>query len=105
MTRVKCVKMKSKSSEQHSTKEEGFESDDIALDTKPQKLINAKIKDNPQELGYRMERLKKTPPKRDFAYFMKIGLHGAGINLHRLKAGRDVPQEKLVEVFGKVIPC
>jgi hypothetical protein len=97
--------MKSKSSEQHSTKEEGFESDDIALDTKPQKLINAKTKDNLQELEYRMERLKKPPPKRDFAYFMKIGLHGAGINPHSLKAGRDLPQEKLVEVFGRGIPC
>jgi len=49
--------------------------------------------------------LKKPPPKRDFAYFMKICLHGASINPHRLKAGRDVPQEKLVEVFGKGIPC
>jgi len=36
---------------------------------------------------------------------MKIGLHGASINPQRLKAGRDVPQEKLVEVFGKGIPC
>jgi hypothetical protein len=36
---------------------------------------------------------------------MKIGLHGAGTNPHRLKAGRDVPQEKLVEVFKKDVPC
>jgi hypothetical protein len=50
--------MKSKSNEQHSTKEEGFESDDTALNTKPVKLINAKTKDNLQELEYRMERLK-----------------------------------------------
>jgi hypothetical protein len=42
--------MKSKSSEQHSTREEGFENDDIALDTKPQKLINSKTKDIIQEL-------------------------------------------------------
>jgi hypothetical protein len=97
--------MKSKSSEQHSTREEGFESDDTALDTKPQKLINAKTKDILQELEYRMERLKKPRPKRDFTYFMKIGLHGASTNPHRLKAGRNVPQEKLVEVFGRGTPC
>jgi hypothetical protein len=97
--------MKSKNNEQHSTKEEGFENGDTALDTKPQKLINAKTKDILQKLDYKMERLKKTPPKRDFAYFMKIGLHGAGTNPHRLKAGRDVPQEKLVEVFKKDVPC
>jgi hypothetical protein len=97
--------MKSKSNEQHSTRKEVFESDDTALDTKPQNLIKAKTKDILHELEYRMERLKKPPPKRDFAYFMKIGLHGAVTNPHRLKAGRDVPQEKLVEVFGKGIPC
>ncbi len=53
--------MKSKRNEQHSTKKEGFESDDTTLDTKPQKLINAKTKDILQELEYRMERLKKPP--------------------------------------------
>jgi hypothetical protein len=37
--------MKSKNNEQHSTKEGGFESDDTTLNTKPQKLINAKNKD------------------------------------------------------------
>lgn len=37
--------MKSKSNEQHSKREEGFESDDNALNKKPQKLINAKTKD------------------------------------------------------------
>jgi hypothetical protein len=35
---------------------------------------------------------------------MKIELNGLGINLHRLKVGRDVPMEKLVETFGKAIP-
>jgi hypothetical protein len=97
--------MKSKSSEQHSIREEGFESDYTALDTKPQKLINGKTKDILQELEYRMERLKKPPLKRDFTYFMKIGLHCAGTSPHKLKAGRNVPQEKLVEVFGRGIPC
>jgi hypothetical protein len=43
-----------------------------------------------------MERLKKPPPKRDFAYFMKIKLSGLGINLHRLKVVHDLPMEKLV---------
>ncbi len=91
--------------EQHSTKKEGFESDDTTLDTKPQKLIDAKTKDVLQELEYRMERLKKPPPKRDFAYFMKIGLHGASTNPHRLKAKRDVPQEKLLKVFKRGTFC
>jgi hypothetical protein len=51
-----------------------------------------------------MERLKKPPPQRDFAYFMKIGLNDSHINLHRLKVGCDMPMEKLVETFCKVIP-
>jgi hypothetical protein len=68
-------------------------------------LINAKTRDILQEVEYRMERLKKTPPKKDFAYFMNIGLHGVGSNPHKLKEGRDVPQEKLVEVFKEGTPC
>jgi hypothetical protein len=68
-------------------------------------LINAKTKDILQELEYRMERLKIPPPKKDFAYFMKIGLHGASTNPHRLKVKRDVPQEKLLKVFKRGTLC
>jgi len=35
---------------------------------------------------------------------MKIGLSGARTNPNRLKAGRDVPQKKLVETFNKMTP-
>jgi len=51
-----------------------------------------------------MERLEQPPLKKDFAYFMKIGLSGARTNLNRLKVGRVVPQKKLVETFNKVTP-
>jgi hypothetical protein len=51
-----------------------------------------------------MERLKKPPLERNFAYFMQIGLNGLRINPHRLKAGQDVVHEKLMETFKKVIP-
>jgi hypothetical protein len=43
-----------------------------------------------------MKRLQKPPLKRDFAYFMKIGLNSSGINPHRLKVGRDLLMQKLV---------
>jgi hypothetical protein len=35
-------------------------------------------------------------------YYMKIGLHGIGVNPHRLKFGRDVHHGKLVVTFGKM---
>jgi hypothetical protein len=48
------------------------------------------------KIEIQMERLQKPPLKRDFAYFMKIGLNSSGINLHRLKVGYDLLMQKLV---------
>ncbi len=55
-----------------------------------------KSKDPIVEIEVQMERLKKPPPKRDFTYFMKIGFNGSSLNPLRLKAGCDLPMEKLV---------
>lgn len=49
-----------------------------------------------------MERLKQSPPKKDFAYFMTISFNGVGTNHQRLKDGRDVVSKKLVETIVKV---
>jgi hypothetical protein len=54
------------------------------------------LKDPVVEIEVLMEGLKKPPPKRDFAYFMKIGMSGLGLNPRRLKVGCDLPMEKLV---------
>jgi hypothetical protein len=35
-------------------------------------------------------------------YYKKIGLHGIGVNPHRLKFGQDVHHGKLVVTFGKM---
>lgn len=46
----------------------------------------------------KIERNKKPPPKRDFQYFVKVGLLGVDVNPHKLKACKDVANEKLVEI-------
>jgi hypothetical protein len=58
--------------------EEGYESEDT-LDTKQLDSIS-KSKDPLANIEARMERLKKSPLKKDFAYFMQIGLSGSRIN-------------------------
>lgn len=94
--------MKSKSNEDYELEKEGSNhSEDINLDTKDPKCKN-KVH-SMTKLKVNMERLKQPPLKKDFAYFMKIGLSGVRTNPHRLKAGRDVAQKKLVETFNKVI--
>jgi hypothetical protein len=50
-----------------------------------------------------MERYKKPPLERDFQYFLKVGLPSIGVNPHILKGGKDVANEKLVEMFEKNI--
>ncbi len=49
-----------------------------------------------------MERNKKPLPERDFQYFVKVGLLGVDVNPHKLKASRDVVNEKLVEILKKL---
>lgn len=49
-----------------------------------------------------MERLKKPSLEWDFMYYKKVGLHGIGVNPHRLKFGRNVHHGKLVVTFGKM---
>jgi hypothetical protein len=46
------------------------------------------------ELEANMERMKQPPLEKDFAYYMKIGLSVVCINLHRLKANRDVGKKQ-----------
>jgi hypothetical protein len=65
--------------------EEGYESEDT-LNTRRSDSIS-KSKDPLAKIDAKIERLKKLPPKRDFTYFMHIGLNGMGINPHRLKVG------------------
>jgi len=50
-----------------------------------------------------MERYKKPPLERDFQYFLKVGLPSIGVNPHILKGGKDVANEKLIEMFEKAI--
>jgi hypothetical protein len=83
--------------------EEGYENEDT-LDIKQLNSIS-KLKDPFANMEARMERFKKPTLEKDFAYFMQIGLSGSRINLRWLKAGQDVAHEKLMETFGKVIPC
>ncbi len=49
-----------------------------------------------------MERLKKPSLEWNFMYYKKVGLHGIGVNPHRLKFGRNVHDGKLVVTFGKM---
>jgi hypothetical protein len=81
--------MKSKSIENHSKEEEGFESDDITLATKPNRSNSV---NNNMELDQKMERLKKPSLERDFVHFIRIGLSGTSTNPHKLKARRDITQ-------------
>jgi hypothetical protein len=92
--------MRSKSNENYELEEDSDHNEDITLDTKDFKCKN-KV-DSMIKLKVSMERLKQPPLKKDFAYFMKIGLSGARTNPNRLKVGRDVPQKKLVETLKKV---
>ncbi len=49
-----------------------------------------------------MERVKKPSLEWDFMYYKKVGLHGIGVNPHRLKFGQNVHHGKLVVTFGKM---
>jgi hypothetical protein len=78
-----------------------FVSENTTLDTKFQ---DSKCKNNESftKLKANMERLKQSPPERDFAYFMMLGFNGVRINHQRLKDGKDVVSKKLVETFVNV---
>jgi uncharacterized protein YegL len=77
------------------------ESEDTTLDTK---LEDSKCKNNESfaKLKANMERLKQSPPKKDFAYFMILAFNGVETNHQRLKDVRDIVSKKLVETFVKV---
>jgi hypothetical protein len=92
--------MRSKSNEDYELEEEGYDhSENTTLDTKDFKCEH-KV-DSMTKLKASMKRLKQPPLEKDFSYFMKIGLSGARTNLNKLKVGKDVPQEKLMETFNK----
>jgi hypothetical protein len=105
------VIIKSKSHEDGEEEEVFDQSKDTILDAK---IKDLKCKNKVKSLiilEASMERLKQplwrwllVGSKHGFAYFMKVGLNGTWTNPHRLKVERDVPQEKLVETFGKATP-
>jgi hypothetical protein len=49
-----------------------------------------------------MERNKKPFPERDFQYFCEGGFAWGWCQPHNLKAGKDVANEKLVEILKKL---
>jgi hypothetical protein len=94
--------MKSRSMDE-DYEEEGSESEETLMDIKPRES-KSKSKKHQIKVRSKMERLKKPPPQKDFQYFMKIRLNGTMNDPHRLIARREVSNEKLVEIYGKMTP-
>lgn len=85
--------------------EKAYDSDDMTLDTKLKILSKSRsYKDTLSKLEAKMERYKKPSLERDFQYFVKVGLPGVGVNPYRLKATRNVANEKLIKIFKNTTP-
>jgi hypothetical protein len=52
-------------------------------------------------VGRKLEAMKNPPSLRDLALIVSIGLSDVGVNLHRMKCGREVIKAQLEAVFGK----